>query len=152
MLYWSSSQPPRPTDAGIQYRRTPTWSLPLNMVSDILASLHNASRWESLCSFTTTDNHLFHHRQIYKIYSTYFNPAISMPSILTLLALPLLSLAAPAIRSTICSWETGPICSCPSGTNYQSSTSYAIIGANVLDVRVVAGSCEPCPEHVVKHR
>lgn len=54
--------------------------------------------------------------------------------------LALLTLGAPTAKET-CSRASGPCCSCPAGTNYQASTSYATIGASAKDVKAIAGSC-----------
>ena len=59
-----------------------------------------------------------------------------------LIDLALLASAALGAALPACSSNSPTPCSCPSGTSYEQSVTFAVIGATAVDVQTLTADCQ----------
>lgn len=64
-----------------------------------------------------------------------------LSGIATVVAFATAAAAAPSYQLPACSDKDIGNCTCPYGTQYQASTTYAIVGTNAQDFQNLYGSC-----------
>lgn len=73
---------------------------------------------------------------------------MKLPALLT--ALAVVPPAALATSFPACSSTSVTPCSCPAGTAYEQSVTFAVIGAKATDVETLISGCSSSPEAVSK--